>query len=150
MPEPEERDELITRLAGLQRGVAQALARDRMPPMLHANLTMQQLRVVVKLALDGPAAGQVLAQQLGVTLGTVTGIVDRLVAHGLVVRSEDPKDRRVRRIALSPEGAELVDRILDHGTNQFRRLLERLDTATLHQLEDVMRKLHEAAADLGP
>lgn len=35
--------------------------------------------MVVNLAIDGPASGQDLAAKLRVALGTVTGIVDRLV-----------------------------------------------------------------------
>ena len=36
-----------------------------------------------------------LAASLAVTLSTVTGIVDRLVEHQMVVREEDPHDRRL-------------------------------------------------------
>lgn len=59
-----------------------------------------------------------------------------------------PADRRVRRVALSPAGADLVDRILDAGTNRFRRVLERLDTETLRTFEYVLRKFQRAAFDL--
>lgn len=147
MPES-DREQLIGRLAEMQRDVARALAPDREPPFVHSTLTMQQLRVVVNLAIDGPASGQDLAAKLRVALGTVTGIVDRLVAQGLVERAEDPRDRRVRRVSLSPAGRELVDKILDAGTTRFRRLLELVDTDTLRQFEHVMEKLQEAALQL--
>lgn len=148
MPEPDERERLIDSLAYLQRDIARALAPDREPPFVHSTLTMQQLRVVINLAIDGPASGQDLAAKLRVALGTVTGIVDRLVAQGLVERGEDPRDRRVRRVALSAEGQLLVDRILDAGTSRFRRLLELIDTDTLRQFEEVMQTLSEAAGQL--
>ena len=38
---------------------------------------------------------------MGVSLATITGIVDRLAAQGLVTRREDPRDRRVRRVELT-------------------------------------------------
>lgn len=148
MPDPDERDELITRLAAMQRDVARALAPDREPPYINSTLTMQQLRVVVSLGIDGPASGQDLAGKLRVALGTVTGIVDRLVAQGMVERGEDPQDRRVRRVRLSPAGVELVDKLLDAGTTRFRRLLEHVDTDTLREFERVMVKLQEAAGRL--
>lgn len=148
MPEPDERERLISSLSDLQRDIARALAPDREPPFVNSTLTMQQLRVVINLAVDGPASGQDLAAKLRVALGTVTGIVDRLVAQGLVERGEDPRDRRVRRVALSDEGKELVDRILDAGTSRFRRLLELVDTDTLRQFEQVMHTLNEAAGQL--
>ena len=42
----------------------------------------------------GPAGAGPLAEVLGLTTGAVTGVVDRLVAAGFVVRETDPSDRR--------------------------------------------------------
>ena len=35
-----------------------------------------------------------LVARLGVSLSTVSGLVDRVVDHGLATRREDPADRR--------------------------------------------------------
>lgn len=144
----DDRDALIERLADLQREVSKSLAAHRLPTLVQSNLTMQQLRLVVGVAVAGPASGQELAARLGVSLGTITGIVDRLVAQGLVERREDPADRRVRRVALSPAGVELVEKLLDAGASQFRQVLERLDTDTLRTFEGILHKISQAAADL--
>jgi DNA-binding MarR family transcriptional regulator len=64
-----------------------------------------------------------LAESTMITSGTVTKRVDRLVAAGWVTRSVDSHDGRVRRIALTPAGRELVDRVVaDHFANEERRL----------------------------
>ena len=42
---------------------------------------------------------------MGVGLATLSGMIDRLVAHDLVARREDLQDRRVRRISLTPPAA---------------------------------------------
>src|SRR4051812_31139537 len=57
---------------------------------LHVDLTMSQVKVLFVLFSDGGASMGQLAASLGVTLSTVTGIVDRLVEHGLVQREENP------------------------------------------------------------
>lgn len=41
----------------------------------------------------------------------VTGLIDRLVKEGLVVREEDPEDRRSLKISLTPRGREVVAEI---------------------------------------
>jgi DNA-binding MarR family transcriptional regulator len=105
---------------------------------------MPQLKVVMFLAFHGSTSGQDLARQLGVGLGTVTGIVDRVVAQGLATRREDPHDRRVRRVELTAEGHAVAEEILDSGTAEWRAILSRLDTDTLRDLERVMRKLDAA------
>jgi len=148
VPGSDERGRLVSSLACLQRDLARALIPDQEPPFVNSTLTMQQLRLVVNLALDGPASSHELAAKLRVAMGTLTGIVDRLVAQGLVERREDPNDRRIRRVALTEEGQAEVDRMLDAGATQFRRVLERVDTDTLRQFEEVMHALIDAAKQL--
>ncbi|MEZ0070970.1 MarR family transcriptional regulator [Planotetraspora sp. GP83] len=139
-----DRPEIIARLAELQRGLGRFFARDRSMPIMASNLTMQQLKVVVFLSYQGSTSGQELARHLGVGLGTVTGIVDRVVAQGLATRREDPNDRRIRRVELTEAGRRLTTEMLDAGTAGYRRLLQRLDTDTLRTMETVMGKIHEA------
>jgi MarR family transcriptional regulator, organic hydroperoxide resistance regulator len=43
----------------------------------------------------------------------VTGLVDRLEQRGLIERRIDPKDRRVKLIALTKEGEALRSRLMD-------------------------------------
>ncbi|MER5422801.1 MarR family winged helix-turn-helix transcriptional regulator [Streptosporangium roseum] len=142
----DERDRLIHRIGELQRDLGRLFAQDRPPsPLFDSNLTMRQLKVVMLLSFQDSASGQDLAHHLGVGLGTVTGIVDRLVGHGLVARREDPHDRRIRRVELTPAGRTLTEKIADAGLADFRRLLHCLDTPTLHDLSTVMDKIQAAA-----
>jgi DNA-binding MarR family transcriptional regulator len=144
----DDRDEIIARLAELQRGLGRFFARDRSLPIMASNLTMQQLKVVMFLSFHGSTSGQELARHLHVGLGTVTGIVDRVVAQGLATRREDPNDRRIRRVELTEAGKRLTAEIVDAGTTGYRRLLEHLDTETLRTMETVMRKIQQAMRDM--
>ncbi|MEV4357572.1 MarR family transcriptional regulator [Nonomuraea sp. NPDC049625] len=123
-------------------------AQQHQSPLFTSNLTMRQLHVIMLLALNGSASGQELAHHLGVSLGTVTGLVDRLVAHGLVTRHEDPHDRRVRRAELSPAGTALIEEIQDSGFEHYRRILDHLDTETLRSLDHITRTIRAVADKL--
>ena len=57
-----------------------------------------------------------IAHFMGVSTAAATGIVERLVKYGYVLREFDPKDRRIIKIKLTAKGAELVKKI-----NQQRR-----------------------------
>ncbi|WP_245646687.1 MarR family winged helix-turn-helix transcriptional regulator [Microtetraspora niveoalba] len=146
--ERDERHDLIDRLTQLQRTLGRVLAHDRSTPLLASSLTMQQLKVVMMIFFRDASSGQHLARALGTGLGTVTGIVDRLVAQGLVTRREDPADRRVRLVELTTRGRLLAEELIDAGTSSYMCLLSRLDTETLHALEHVMTKLHAAADEM--
>ena len=78
-PEPaDERDTAIERIMLTQQRIAHLFAFDRSDPLLTANLTMPQFRVLLVLALRGGDASHDLAASMGVSLATITGIVDRL------------------------------------------------------------------------
>ncbi|GHE47886.1 MarR family transcriptional regulator [Streptosporangium violaceochromogenes] len=146
-----ERDRLINHIGETQRDLGRLLAQHHPPsPLFDSNLTMRQLKVVMILSCRHSASGQDLSHHLGVGLGTVTGIVDRLIGHGLVTRREDPNDRRVRRVELTPAGHALTERIADAGLDGFRHILERLDTPTLRDLSAVMDKIQAVTATLPP
>lgn len=146
-PPADERAQLIDWIADAQRHLGRYFARDRSLPLLATTLTMQQLKVIVALSFQESASGQELARELGIGLGTLTGIVDRLVAHGLVSRREDPADRRVRRLTLTTEGRTLTDEMLDAGTANWRQLLTRLDTATLRDMRRVMQRISDVMTE---
>ena len=143
-----EREELIHRINETQRALARLFAQHHQSPLFTSNLTLRQLKVLMLLSINGSASGQDLAHDLGVGLGTVTGIVDRLVAHGLVSRHEDPHDRRVRRVELTPAGTHLIEEINSAGVEEFRRILDHLDTDTLRTLDQVIRTIRQVADDL--
>jgi DNA-binding MarR family transcriptional regulator len=92
-------------------------------------------------------SGRELAETIGVGLAALSGMIDRLVANDLVVRQEDPHDRRVRRINLSKSGTELIERIITAGAEKQRRLLSRLSAQQLAVVADALRLLVKVAAE---
>jgi len=140
------KDVLIARIMEGQQRLQHLFSQDRSNPLFSSNLTMSQLKTLFVLRHRGASGGQDLARAMGVSLATMTGIVDRLVAQALVERSEDPKDRRVRRVALSPHGREVVDGIITAGNEHQRRLMQRLDVEELSVLERASAILEQALA----
>lgn len=83
------------------------------------NLTVVQLH---SLAILDPGVGvpmNRLSSMLLCDASNVTGIVDRLLNAGYIVREENPDDRRVKMIALTPEGEALRTRFFDE-LNDFQ------------------------------
>src|SRR5690242_14042147 len=54
-----------------------------------------------------------LALHLGASHASTVGVVDGLVAHGMLERSPSSKDRRVTLLRLTPEGEELCAHLGD-------------------------------------
>ncbi|MGA8117676.1 MAG: MarR family transcriptional regulator [Actinocatenispora sp.] len=139
----DESDDLISRILADGRRIQRAAAPMRSSPLLDINLTMQQLKVLISVAA-GITSGQSLAEGLGVTLATITGIVDRLAGQHLVGRREDPHDRRIRRVELTDKGQDLLDQINTAGEIATRRVLRHLTEPDLRIVARATRLLSEA------
>ena len=142
-----ENDRLIADIMGAQQRLQHLFAYDRSDPLFASQLTMSQLKILLLLYRLGDTSGRELAGLLGVSLATLSGMVDRLVTHGLVTRAEDRHDRRVRRITLSGAGTEMIGNIITAGTEKQARLLRRLTADELHTVADAMQALVRVAAE---
>jgi DNA-binding MarR family transcriptional regulator len=68
------------------------------------------LHAISEAGAAGVAMGR-LAQTLHCDASNITGIVDRLTALSLIVRQENPQDRRIKNLLLTKKGLLTVDRI---------------------------------------
>src|SRR5437667_12809629 len=79
--------------------------------MGEAGLTMPQLVTLHMLAHAGGRSVGTIAGCLRLSPPATSHLVDRLVRARLVVRTEDPEDRRQKRLAITEAGRGLVERI---------------------------------------
>jgi DNA-binding MarR family transcriptional regulator len=71
-------------------------------------ITMPQFFVLDLVGRKGEEKMSDLAKFINVTTAAMTGIVERLVKNGYVVRVYDPDDRRIIKIKLTPKGAKIL------------------------------------------
>lgn len=76
-----------------------------------------------------------------VTSGAVTNRVDRLISRGWVTRVADSENKRIKRITLTPEGLELVNRIVPVHVENERKLLSALSENEQSTLTALLKKL---------
>ena len=86
--------------------------------------------------LDGPLAMKDLGRRMHCDPSFITGIADTLERHGLAARESDPGDRRVKRLVLTPAGAEMKRRVEDEilSRTPWRRGLSPEERASLLKL----------------
>jgi MarR family transcriptional regulator, organic hydroperoxide resistance regulator len=83
-------------------------ARERLAP--HGVSPMQYVVLSVLWERDGQSGAELTAR-LRIDSATITGIIDRLVAAGWVMRTRDALDRRVQRVQLTEAGQSLRDEL---------------------------------------
>ena len=90
--------------------------------------------------LDNPLAMKDLGRRMHCDPSFITSIADTLEKHGLAAREPDPADRRVKRLVLTPAGAELKARIEDEvlSRSPWRRCLSQEQRLSLLALVQTM------------
>jgi DNA-binding MarR family transcriptional regulator len=119
------------------------------PEFLEVGLTMSQAKVLYLVQAEPSIRMAELSARLGVSLSTISGVVDRLVDQGMLTRSDDPADRRQVVIRATSAGVEHLDRLRELNAGQLRLLLARVDADDLPAIEHALDIL-AAAADGRP
>src|ERR1043165_2568241 len=78
-------------------------------------MTRAQWAVLARLETNEGLKQSELAEMLDLQPITLTRLVDRLCANGLIERRADPDDRRAKRLYLTPQARPLMDRLADLG-----------------------------------
>jgi DNA-binding MarR family transcriptional regulator len=131
---------VITRLARIRRH----LDRELEPVFERFGLSPSTFEALVTLTRIAGATGvsqKRLADEIGVTPGTISIRVDRLVEEGLAERRPDPDSKRNSLVASTDKGRELFERVAPVHLANERRLLAGLSDEDTRRLVGLLRKL---------
>jgi len=108
------------------------------PDFTEVGITMAQAKVLYVVMAAGELRMSELAARLGIGSSSASGLADRLVELGLLVRHDDPADRRQVVVTTTAEAAALMERFRELNQRQLRELLTHLDS---NELDIVDRSL---------
>jgi DNA-binding MarR family transcriptional regulator len=116
-------------------------ADDTLAVMNEAGLTMAQMVSLHLLTKLCPLSVSAIAACLKLSRAATSHLVDRLVAAGLVGRSEDPVDRRHKCVVITPAGRELIQRTQENRAREFTRVLGRLSPEVQSQFATALARV---------
>ena len=108
-----------------------------------AGLSPSQQSALAVIANHGPLTLGALAEHERVAPPSVTKVVTKLESDGLVTRSPDPSDRRICRVAISPEGEALLEESRRRKTAWLTARISELDPERQRRLADALDVLDE-------
>ncbi|MGD8814105.1 MAG: MarR family transcriptional regulator [Anaerolineales bacterium] len=99
-----------------------------------SGLSMSHLSAILHTQRIGSCGVTEIGEHLGVTSAAASQMLDRLVQQGLVLRSEDPDDRRAKRIVLTEKG----QRILEEGIRARQSWLNEVSLAFTDEEKEII------------
>ncbi len=119
-----------------------------------AGLTPVQIRVLQIVAESGHATARDISRRMGVSPATMTVLVDKLVAKGMVERKQSATDRRQTDIVITDRGATAVadapDPLQQAYVRQFESMEDWEQAMVVSVLERVADMLDPSGLDAAP
>jgi len=113
-------------------------------------LTEAQFNLMLALKYTGrPLTQSDLGKRLVVTRASVTSLLDRLEAKGLVTREAVPGNRRAYHVALTAPGYALVDRVEPRYRDLIHQVLDGFDDRACRELVRLHARVRRGVAALG-
>ena len=125
-----------------------ALKRYAAADIEETGLGLTDFGVLEVLLNKGPLPVNTIGPIVDLTPGSISIAVDRLYEKGLVTRDESPDDRRVRVVALTPRGKDLIVSAFRKHSGQMERVFDELSPEELRDLEVMVKKVGKRAAAL--
>jgi MarR family 2-MHQ and catechol resistance regulon transcriptional repressor len=117
-----------------------ALTRYAAAGIEETGLGLSDFGVLEALLHKGPLPVNTIGPIVDLTPGSISIAVDRLFAKGLVSRVESAEDRRVRIVALTPRGKDLIVSAFRKHSGQMKRVFSELSPEELRALEEALKK----------
>ncbi len=108
------------------------------------HLDQALFRLLVVIERVGPIGVVELADRLGRDYTTVSRQVSRLERMELVIRHENPEDRRMREAVVSPQGKAVTDQLDQARGRMAREIFKDWSATDLTDLVRLMRRFADA------
>ena len=125
-----------------------ALTRYAAAGIEETGLGLSDFGILEVLLHKGPLPVNTIGPIVDLTPGSISIAVDRLFAKGLVSRVESGEDRRVRIVALTPRGKDLIAPVFRKHAGQMRKVFSELSPEELLRFEIALKKIGKRAAVL--
>ncbi len=110
-----------------------------------SGLSISQIGALFQILHKGSSDVTGLGDELGVTSAAASQLLERMVQQRLILRTEDPNDRRVKVIVLSDKGRQVVQESMEARQNWMEGLVDSLSPAEKEQVKKALVILIEKA-----
>jgi DNA-binding MarR family transcriptional regulator len=151
-PDPAARTDETARLfVSAMHALMHTAPRSDMEFLARTGLTLPQIITMHALRRHGLRTVSDVAGCSRLSPAATSHMVERLVRQGLLVREEDPDDRRQRRVSLTEQGRQLVDDIEEARLAMVATALGQLQAATRRRLAEALQAVvDDVEARTGP
>ena len=125
----------------------QAFERYSAPDVKAMGLTTTQFDVIATLGNQPPMTCKELGERTLVTKGTLTGVLERLEAKGILERKLNPEDARSQIIGLTAGGQALFEKVFPAHLLHLEKAFSKLNEKELADVTQSLKTIHQIFAN---
>ncbi|RDU37704.1 MarR family transcriptional regulator [Neobacillus piezotolerans] len=110
--------------------------------MLKSNLNVTEFSVLEVLYQKGTLTIQQICQNVLISSGSMTYVIDKLEKRGLLKRSACPNDRRAIHVSITDEGLNIMDMIMPKYLDMVDGLFEVLNPEEAETFLKLLKKVN--------
>jgi DNA-binding MarR family transcriptional regulator len=108
---------------------------------------LAEVRALVIIYSRGSVSLSELAAAANLHLTRASRLCDRLVTQGLILRTEDPTNRRQLMLTVTDEGERVVRTVMEHRRTAIKNILARLPKQRRSELVSVLQEFAAAGGE---
>lgn len=135
------RHERMAAVANLYRAAAAVRQHFENSVLRGIELTWTSFVVLWVVWIGGERETRQVAEEAGISKGTLTGVARTLQSRGLLERKDHPTDGRLALLALTPEGERLIARVFPEFNAEEVFVTEGLSDDEALDLADLLRRI---------
>lgn len=135
------RREAMAAVANIYRAAAATRLHVENSVLREAELTWTGFVVLWVVWIFGEMETRHVAEEAGISKGTLTGVARTLESRGLIVRSAHPSDGRLVLLSMTDAGEELMGRLFPAFNAEEAFVTAKLSTAECVRLAELLRRI---------
>ncbi len=108
-------------------------------------LSFSQVNILMRLMHGEISSVSEIGDMMGISNAAASQTVDRLVVMGFIERTEDPDDRRTKRLALTDRGRSTIEKGVEARVKWIENVTDTLTTEQQARIISALTLLTEAA-----
>ncbi|MDI3471972.1 MAG: MarR family transcriptional regulator, organic hydroperoxide resistance regulator [Thermotogaceae bacterium] len=105
------------------------------------DITPSQFDMLQKLFFKGEMRLTDLSEELGITKGTASGIIKRLVDYGYVKKVKSQVDKRVYNLSITDEGRKVIEEVINKRVEYIRNIFSVFDESKKKSFLEQLKQL---------
>ncbi len=109
--------------------------------MSSLNISLAEFNFFLVIDADKILSSEWLAENMNLSLSRVSRIIDRMVINGLLIRNNDPNDRRAIKLELSEKGLYTYKRVHLNKVDCEKNIRKKLSAEESQELESNLKRI---------